>query len=212
MTVEIAEPWRPGLNAIRTLGVPAWTPCLTREQDDAGRPGAREHAWFLDLPGTLYCWECRRGRPRVVYGPADRIGAIRTAIEDGDHAYVAELVRRLADPAAPSVPAMSPRPQPVDGPVEDIPAIQRPGAAFTAEITIVCESVRPGCEYRALFFDRATAQFYGGSGASALEALAWCMDEYIARVAHGMPVSPARKSTDTPGSRFAATEPVRKAA
>jgi len=75
---------------------------------------------------------------------------------------------------------------------------------INAEITIVCESIKPGCSFRALFYDRATGQFYGGSGATALEALAWCMDDYIARAVHGMPWMAARKPSDTPGSRFAA--------
>lgn len=75
---------------------------------------------------------------------------------------------------------------------------------INAEITIVCESIKPGCSFRALFYDRATGQFYGGSGATALEALAWCMDDYIARAVHGMPWAAARRTSDTPGSRFAA--------
>lgn len=73
--------------------------------------------------------------------------------------------------------------------------------------------MKRGCEFRALFYDRATAQFYGGSAPTALEAIAWAMDEYIARVVHGMPVMAARKHTDTPGSRFAASSsPTRRAA
>lgn len=73
---------------------------------------------------------------------------------------------------------------------------------FSAEVTIVCESVKKGCEFRALFFDRATERFYGGSGATALEALAWCMDEYIGRVVYGLGIEPARNANATPGSRF----------
>jgi hypothetical protein len=74
---------------------------------------AREHAWFLDVPGTMYCHECRRSRPRVVYGPAARIAEIRAAIARGARALVDELVRRLHDPA--------PVAQPVDDPVENVP-------------------------------------------------------------------------------------------
>jgi hypothetical protein len=73
---------------------------------------------------------------------------------------------------------------------------------FHAEITVVCESVRPGCEFRALFYDRVTEQFYGGSGATALEALAWALDEYIARALLGMPHRMARGYTEIPGDRF----------
>lgn len=81
---------------------------------------------------------------------------------------------------------------------------------FAAEITIVCESVKRGCEYRALFFDRPTERFYGGSGPTALEALAWCMDEYIGRVVYGLDVSPARAADAAPGSRFAGLTPAER--
>lgn len=213
-------PWRPGLNVARMPRSAEWTPCLTRSRDDKDRPTAREHAWFLDVPGTLYCWECRRGRSRAVYGPAPRIAEIRAAIKRGDLAQAHELVRCLGDaPAVSSHLRKAPingLPQPVKSPAiaplsGSGPAPARP--TFSAEITIVCESVRRGCEFRALFYDRKTERFYGGSGPTALHALAWCMDEYIARAVHGMPVYPARKHTDTPGSRFAAlAQPTRKAA
>lgn len=72
-----------------------------------------------------------------------------------------------------------------------------------AEVTIICESVRPGCEFRALFFDRQLSQFFGGSGATSLEALAWAMDEYVRRGLHGHH-SPARRTT-APGDGLAAT-------
>lgn len=73
---------------------------------------------------------------------------------------------------------------------------------FAAEITIVCESIKRGCEFRALFYDQTTEQFYGGSGATALDALAWCLDEYVGRVKHGMPIAAARNAGLTPGERF----------
>lgn len=56
-----------------------------------------------------------------------------------------------------------------------------------AYITVVCEEVGRGCEFRALFFDRATGQFYGGSGPTALEAVAWCMSTYVERAFLGRP-------------------------
>lgn len=76
---------------------------------------------------------------------------------------------------------------------------------WVAEITIVCESVRPGCEFRALFYDRVSQQFYGGSGATALEALAWVVDEYVARALLGMPHRMARGYSESPGDRFASS-------
>lgn len=73
---------------------------------------------------------------------------------------------------------------------------------FDAEITILCESIRKGCEFRALFFDREFAQFYGGSGATALDALAWALDEYMCRGARGMGVMTARGTNAYPGERL----------
>ncbi len=73
---------------------------------------------------------------------------------------------------------------------------------FVAEITILCESIKPGCEFRALFYDRATEQFYGGSGATALDAVAWLFDEYLGRAVHGLPVMASRESNTYPGERF----------
>lgn len=68
-----------------------------------------------------------------------------------------------------------------------------------ARITVVCESVQRGCEYRALFYDARTEQFYGGSGPTAFEAIAWCMDEYIRRGLRGGGIEPARNPSARPG-------------
>lgn len=68
-----------------------------------------------------------------------------------------------------------------------------------AQITIVCESVRAGCEFRALFYDRPSSQFYGGSGPTALDALAWCMHEYVRRGVLGGEPIPAMPSDARPG-------------
>lgn len=75
---------------------------------------------------------------------------------------------------------------------------------IAAEITISCESIRKGCTFLARLYDLTTQQFYSGTGATALEALAWCLDDYLARVVYGFPPSPALPSDATPGSRFAA--------
>lgn len=78
---------------------------------------------------------------------------------------------------------------------------------FDVEITIVNENPSKGLEYRALFYDRVTECFYGGSGATALDALSWCMDEYIARAVHKLPHAMARPSDAEPGYRFGERAP-----
>lgn len=37
------------------------------------------------------------------------------------------------------------------------------------------------CVVYARMYDRARGAFYGGSGSSPLEAIAWCLDEYVQR-------------------------------
>jgi hypothetical protein len=224
-------PWRPGVNALRAHGLPAWRPCLTRARGEAGEVLAGEHVWFLqdDGSGSLYCPTCRASQPRAVMGPKPWIARIRAALKAGDIAAAHELVRLGPN----SAPVDHSKPDPLVQAGRAFVAASNNAAAalagmtvelahrdikpvnvqhvFTAEITIVCESVKPGCEFRALFYDRATGQHYGGSAHTALEALAWAMDDYIARAVHGMPWMAARKPSDTPGSRFAAAE-TRKAA
>jgi hypothetical protein len=99
-------PWRPGLNALRARGEPAWRPCLTRARGDADEVLAGEHVWFLedgdDRYGGLYCPACRPAHPRVVVGPAAWIADIRAAIAAGDMARAHELVR-LGASSAPAV-------------------------------------------------------------------------------------------------------------
>lgn len=70
-----------------------------------------------------------------------------------------------------------------------------------AIITVWCERVGRE-EFRAQFFDRTTSQFYGGSGANALEAVAWALDEYIARAVHGVGPMMARRADAWPGERW----------
>lgn len=84
---------RPGTINIRTGGELRWSPCLTRAPE-----GGREHVWFLDVGSPLYCHDCRKTRPIVVIGRAERIARIREALEAGDLALAHELVRRINDP------------------------------------------------------------------------------------------------------------------
>lgn len=135
----MTEPWRPGLNVVRMHGLPSWTPCLTRTLDEEFRPTAREHAWFLDVTSTLYCWECRRGRARTVVGPAARIAEIRAALDAGDRVLVAELVQRLAWTTAPpvndrEVPAATSCAEPVN-------ILTEPGLLLTRHRRVDCIDV-----------------------------------------------------------------------
>jgi hypothetical protein len=224
-------PWRPGVNALRAYGLPAWRPCLTRARGEAGEVLAGEHVWFLqdDGSGSLYCPTCRASKPRAVMGPKPWIARIRGALKAGDLALAHELVRLGPNSAPLDESRRAPAQlvhrdaKPANTEVSRVDEISRPVAPIVHrdlkpdnaprfEITIVCESVKPGCEFRALFFDRATGQHYGGSAPTALEALAWAMDDYCSRVVHGMPWMAACKPSDTPGSRFATLPAARKAA
>lgn len=73
---------------------------------------------------------------------------------------------------------------------------------FDAEITVVCEKIKPGCEFTARFFDRESYQFFGARADAALEAVAWCIDEYVARQVFRMPHRMARDGNARPGDRF----------
>lgn len=74
-----------------------------------------------------------------------------------------------------------------------------------ATITVVCEAIGPRCEFRALFYDPPTCSFYGGSGATALEAVEWCVHEYVARGVLQRGVSMARDPNARPGNFGALT-------
>jgi len=94
------------------FGLPAldqtwWKPCLHRGED------GDTHAWYLapTKDGSLFCWECRRGAPRVVIGPADWIGDIRDALERGDMRTVHALLAAGKDgDVEPDPPAPPPAP------------------------------------------------------------------------------------------------------
>lgn len=85
-----------------------------------------------------------------------------------------------------------------------------------AEITVVCENVRAGLDFRALFYDRVSERHYSASGRTALEAIAWCLDEYVRHVVLGLGPSMARRGDERPGDcllRAASTpEPARPVA
>jgi hypothetical protein len=74
---------------------------------------------------------------------------------------------------------------------------------FSAQITVMCEKIQRGCTFTARFFDRDSSQFYGAQGDTPLEAVAWCLEEYIARVVYGLGPKMARNSDARPGDRFA---------
>jgi hypothetical protein len=67
------------------------------------------------------------------------------------------------------------------------------------EIIVWCELVKPGCTFYARITDGPRAKFYGGSGNTALEAIAWALDEYVCRGMLDMGHSPTRSGR--PGDR-----------
>lgn len=72
-----------------------------------------------------------------------------------------------------------------------------------AEITIERNGTfGPG--FLARFYDRVSERHYSGTGESALEAVAWMFDDFIARTMLGMPHSIARRADAKPGDRLAA--------
>lgn len=66
-------------------------------------------------------------------------------------------------------------------------------------IAVWCESIRPGCEFRAQI--TTGGGFYGGTGRTAFEAIAWSLDEYVSRGLRGDPHRMARDPRDVPGAR-----------
>lgn len=86
--IAIVIPDPPTLGAVRpgcSRGGwgPTWIPCLNMA-----------HCWFIaEANGSLYCEECRVGKPLVVVGDAAAIAEIKSALERGDRARVAELVQ-----------------------------------------------------------------------------------------------------------------------
>lgn len=184
-----AGPWRPGVNALRARGLPSWSPCLTRERDDAGAPLAHEHAWFLDDGGSLYCWECRRAKPITVIGPAPWIAEVRAAVAAGDIVLAHELVR-LGPCSAPRASGPSPSAI-VDGAVDDngcdahrdlkpenvviAPAPSEIRPASPALVIAPAPRFRPRdlADWREFFTERAAiAEYVGGMLRDDAEALA----------------------------------------
>lgn len=86
---------------------------------------------------------------------------------------------------------------------EPIPVARRRGNV-DAELTMIYELKPTGYSrgdghWFVQFFDRATQCFFGGSGESAFEAVAWAMDEYVSRI-DGPSV--ARSPTARPGDEW----------
>lgn len=70
------------------------------------------------------------------------------------------------------------------------------------EVTVFCEAIRKGCTFVARLHVDGT--FYSGNGASAFEALAWCMHDYVARGVLGHEPSLARNADVRPGDGLVA--------
>lgn len=67
------------------------------------------------------------------------------------------------------------------------------------ELTVWCESIKRGCTFTARITDGAHARFYSGTGATAFEAIAWALHDYVARALLGHESSPAMRSDARPG-------------
>jgi hypothetical protein len=67
------------------------------------------------------------------------------------------------------------------------------------DITFWRDVVGSGPDVLARMYDRRTGTFYGGSGATPLEAIAWCLDEYVQRGVLGRSPMMARTPAATPG-------------
>ena len=80
----------------------------------------------------------------------------------------------------------------------------RRGLIVDLDITVWCEKIKPGCEFFARAYDRQTSQFFGGSGATALEAIAWTVDEYLNRGVLKLGPRMARNSNEQPGDTWRA--------
>jgi len=81
-----------------------WRPCFTRARDEHGSKIAETHCWFLssNRDQSLFCHQCRIGKPMTLMGPRRVIAPIIKAIADGDRARVDELVAAFfASPTAP---------------------------------------------------------------------------------------------------------------
>lgn len=74
------------------------------------------------------------------------------------------------------------------------------------EVTVWCESVRAGCTFSARITDGANARFFAGQGATALEAIAWALDDFVRRAVLGMPHTMARLPDAKPGDGLAAPD------
>lgn len=72
-----------------------------------------------------------------------------------------------------------------------------------AEITVWCESVKPGCTFAARLYDRKLETHFSGAGSTAFEALAWCLDDYVRRGLLGHGPTPALNSDARPGDGLA---------
>lgn len=67
------------------------------------------------------------------------------------------------------------------------------------ELTIWCEAIKRGCTFSARITDGANAKWYSGTGATALEAIEWCVHEFVARALLGHDATPAMRSDARPG-------------
>ena len=74
--------------------------------------------------------------------------------------------------------------------------------AFGADITTIHVWKHKGDDWVARFYDLASQQHYSGIGSTAFDAVAWALDDFIARTVYGLPHTMARGYDALPGERF----------
>lgn len=70
-------------------------------------------------------------------------------------------------------------------------------------LTVWCEAIKRGCTFVARITDGARGRFYSGAGDTALEAVAWAIDDYVQRAVLGRPHTMARAIDAVPGETLA---------
>lgn len=68
---------------------------------------------------------------------------------------------------------------------------------MTVDLVVFCERIERGCTFVARTY--VGERFYTGTGATALEAIAWCLDDLVRRRYRGEPHRMALPSGARPG-------------
>jgi hypothetical protein len=75
------------------------------------------------------------------------------------------------------------------------------------QLAVWCESIKRGCAFTCRITDGAVGRFYSGTGTTALEAVAWCLDDYVQRAVLGRPHTMSRGYDEQPGDTLRDIKP-----